>query len=213
MKKLKSNKVIEKAKSEVEVPIIEKVKEEEPSWYHYLVVICVLIAIGFAIYGILFVVNSFKAENDGPRTYLHTYKVGEATYNIYYNEPLSELERKTYSIEMNKRDLWLISNLTFSFGEYNGTDNGRVAVASTKLANFMKAVYSMRFDASNFQKINVSNCNTSSIKNSVIIFDPYSNESGVFLNRSNGCILVQSTTPKEMMSVVDKWILTLMTEE
>lgn len=198
----------------VQPEILEKKEtEEEPSWYHYVVVLAVFVAVGFAIYGILFVIGAYNSQDQKPSTYTYPFKVGNVTYNIEFHETLSDLEKRPYTIEPMRKDVWLSRDMVFAFGKYNGTDNGRVSIASSMLVLFFKRVYFMSFNVSDFRQMNESNCHTSTIDRNVITFNVSAKKNGVFMNRTNGCIQVDAVNATEIIPVTDKWILELINQE
>ncbi len=213
--KYQSIEVLDKKEIEKEAKSIE-IKEDsgEPSWYHYVIVFLVFFAAIGIFYGAFEVYDNFfgdtKNVEDLKKTYIYPYKLGNTTYNVEFHYPIDELVQMTYPIEVSTLDLINSIEIINSFYEYNGTDNGKVTVTASKITSFFKRVYFFSFDADvNFKSINESNCTTSTLRDKVIIYDPYSDKNGVFYNESNGCIQVLSQTPDDLIKVGDYFIFSL----
>ena len=221
-KSLKKSEKIERVKGEK----IEKVKPEkvlleddEPSWYHYVIILGVFFG---TILGVYFGYEYYdmkkkdNLENYEPlrETFIYDYKVGNITYNLEFHNTFDYIERHNIIVEVTKENIWESRNITFAFYEYNGTDNRYVSTASVKFMKLLKYVYNINFDDTNsFKMISEVNCSTSTVKSKVVVFYPYSDKNGVFYNETNGCIEVLSRTPKEMVLVEDTLMYNLIVKE
>ena len=216
--KEKSIEVLDKRAIEKEAESLPKeIESGEPNWYHYVIVILVFLA----VFGLIYVgFELYDKLNSDPTSftnvsekYKYPYTVGNVTYNIYFNTRPENLLELNFTLEPSKLDILNTRELIFSFDEYNGSDNGKISVASSKLLSFFQRVYVFTFDPDvNFKLYNESNCSTSTMKNKVVLFEPYSNVNGVFFNESNGCIEIKSTNIDEMMVVVDSLIFKLINQ-
>ncbi len=185
-------------------------KDDEPEWYHYVIVLAAFVGF-FAI--IYFAVDYYDNRNNPEPvnqtlTYLYTYTQGNVTYNIQFHSPVEEISNLNYMIEPTKYDMLNTVTFRVSFMEYNGSDNGEVSVGATKLIAFLKRVYFVNFPVERFVLYNETNCSASSLSNKVIIFNPYTQENEVLMD-SNGCIEVNSAGAENFISVVDKFLYEL----
>lgn len=185
--------------------------EEVPSWYHYAIVFAVIVGFFGLVY---FGFNYYESKNVHQldnllKTYEYKYKVGNVTYNIAFHYPIEDIETFNYPIVPTKQDLINSINFTFVFKEYNGTDNGKVTVASTKFLRFLRYVYGYRFDEDNFKRFNETSCEDSKPKQKVVIFDPYKNVTIVNYNPENGCIEFDAKSPEDLVKLTDLFIYTL----
>lgn len=212
----KKSKKVEKVSAE------SIVKDDEPSWYHYLIVIVVFILVGSGIYYTYDFIENF-GEVDIPLDNLtnitkpaelfnYPYKVGNVTYNIKFHNSIEDIESMDYIIEPNRMDILNTISIDMSFYDYNGTDNGQVSTGSTTLLSFLKLVYHFNFDAESFKMYNETNCSDSSMRDKIIMFNPYVNQTGVFMD-DNGCIEILSDEPAKIVDLVDKFIYTLVKED
>lgn len=215
VKKVKESRV--ESLSKVEEVEVKGVSLDEPSWYHYVIVLFVL----FVIFGVFYcgyyffgpdessVVNLTNSSNV---QYKYPYVVGNVTYNLYFASSPDEVASSDYIIEPSKIDILNTISYRMVFFEYNGTDNGQVSLGSTKLVSFLRLVFHYRFTLDSFYMINETNCSDSSIRDKVIVFNPYTNRSGVFFDRNNGCLEFDTQDPRDMVHLVDKFILNMVTQ-
>lgn len=199
--------------------IIEKVnsknisKNEEPSWYHYIIVILVLISIIFLIYYISSYFNSNSSQlnfnNNVTQTYNYKKVVGNITYNIQFHSPIIDIQNSNLSVEVSKYDILNSHNILFSFMQYNGTENQYITISSVKLMKFFKYFYNYDFETKDFVLFNETNCSSSNIRNKVVVFNPYSNKEGVFYDKKTGCVNIESFTPKRIVFVNDVFMFRL----
>lgn len=219
-KKKKENSIdtIDKVEIEKEVKAIsKKIDDGEPSWYHYVIIFLVLGGILGVFYGGFEIYDKYYGEEISfdplSTTFNYPYQVGNITYNIQMHYPIDEIKKSNYSIEVSRLEILNSIELIMSFDDYNGTDNGKVTIAGSKLTTFFKKVYHFSFDAeTNFKKFNESNCETSDKQNKVIMYNPYSNRSGVFYNSETSCIEILSQNADEIVKVTDYFMYTLMNE-
>ncbi|MFW6026284.1 MAG: hypothetical protein ACOC16_00480 [Nanoarchaeota archaeon] len=187
---------------------VEDIIEQEPSWYHYILVILVFLC----VFGILYLGYYLFIEDDTNnlenQSMLHKvpYKVGNITYNLYFESSIKNLEDMDYIIEPTRINLLNTLSFKMSFLEYNNTDNGQVSKGSTKLTSFLKYVHLQKFTQDSFVKYNVTNCSDSTIRNKIIVFNPYSDKNGVFYDQKSGCIEFLTNDPKKMIDLTDKFI-------
>ena len=221
--KISSDKNLSKEK--VERVSAEKIaKDDEPSWYHYVIV---LIVFGLVIYGGYYGFNYIDSTYAKPINIVpeddfglngslvltkYPYKVGNVTYNIYFHDEVDNIALYDFVVEPSKIDILNTAEFILSFDVYNGTDNGEVTKASTKFVSFVKMVYRFEFDLESFVMHNESSCSTSSLKYKVVEFDPNSNETGVFFDEKTGCVKFLAENPKDMVKLSDKFIYDMIFE-
>lgn len=218
-KKSKSIDVLDKEEIESQAKLIpKKESDEEPSWYHYVIVLLVLFGIigllygGFEIYDKYYSAPNQEIGNMST-TYNYPYKVGNITYNIQMNYPIETIKNFTYPLEVSKYDILNSIELIMTFKEYNGTDNGKVTIAGSKLTTFFKRVYHFSFEPEvNFKTFNETTCLNSTKQNKVIIYDIYSNKSGVFYDKDSGCIEIQAQNAEEIIKITDYFMYNLINE-
>ena len=205
-------------KEKVENTDIKEETSEEPSWYHYLIVIGVIVGIFFVFYIGFEVYENLNSNNSNPnfsgnstysQTFKYPYKVGNITYNLNFYYTTDQLDSFNYTIEPNKLDILNSRNFTFVFKEYNGTDNGRVGLASTKLMRFLRIVYKFDFNPENFVNYGNYSCLNSTRSNKIIVFDPYKESTGVFFNRTSGCINIDGVDADQLVATTDKFMYEL----
>ena len=194
--------------------IEKKNHEDEPRWYHYLIVSLCFIALFIGFYLIL---DYFETESPNPNInvelYMYHFKVGERNGSIQFYTPIKKIEDLDYPIKVSKYDFLNSKRIILSFMEYNGTDNGEVTLVSGRLAPFIKHVYSFDLDPyEDIKHINESNCSTSTLDEKVVTFNPYSDRNGVFYNESNGCIEFLTDDATKMKELGDKFFYTLINE-
>jgi len=206
---------LEVAKSDEKIQSTDE--DDEPSWYHYLIVILIFVGIFFVFYGIYYIyeisTNSNSSIGDNV-LYMYPYKVGNITYNIYFEKPLQDIKNDNYIVEPSKYDMLNTVSYTLVFMDYNGTDNGEIAKASTKLVSFLKTVYTFSFYNESFIKYPELTCDNSTLTDKIIIFNPYSEKTGIYYNTSNGCIeFLSENNASVMVNLLDKMMYNLVVEE
>lgn len=224
---VKKKKEIKKnLKAEEKIEVAEKVKPEkvlleddEPSWYHYAIILLVFFGIIAGIYYGYEYYDMKKHEDlskyePSSESFIYPYVSNNITFNIEFQNDFNFIKKQNIPIEVKKEDIWSSVNVTFAFYTYNGTDNRYVTTTSVKFMKLLKYVYGMNFNESeSFKMINESNCSTSTLNSKVIVFNPYTTRNGVFYNKENGCIEVFSRTPKEMVLVGDTLLYDLIVKK
>lgn len=210
----KKNEVVEKVNAE------DVAQDDEPSWYHYLIVLLIMAAIIFIPWGIYTLYeNSIDTDlnisNNNSNLVLtkFPYKKGNITYNLYFHNSILEIEGMNFPVQVNKLDLLNTQNFIMAFDIYNGTDNGEVTRGSTKMTSFLSTVYRFKFGENSFVRINQTNCENSTLNMKVITYNPYSNREGIFYNQSNGCIQFETNEPTHIVDLVDNLIYGVVTSE
>lgn len=202
-------------KTAEEKGIEEPVVGDEPSWYHYLIVLGVLVGIFlFFYFGYNYYDDNYveKPNITSNVTYKYPYTVGNITYNIYFHSPVDDIEKSDYKIQLKKSDMLTTADFTFVFKDYNGTDNGEVSVAAGKLMRFVETVYGFNVSSDDITHFNETTCANSTTLEKVVVFDPYKNENGVFFERKTGCIKVYTDAAHKQVEVIDKLIYTMINE-
>ncbi len=194
--------------------IEKKNQDDEPRWYHYLIVSLCFIALFIGLY---YTLDYFEKEPPNPhinvQLYTYHFKVGEKNGSIQFYTPINKIEDLDYPIEVSKYDFLNSKRIILSFMEYNGTDNGEVALVSGRLAPFIKHVYSFDFNPyEDIKHTNESNCSTSTLDEKIVTFNPYSDRNGVFYNESNGCIEFLTDDATKMRELGDIFFYTLINE-
>lgn len=193
----------------------KKDEGESPSWYHYLIILGILVFL--VIVAIL--ISEWYHQNsevdlnksvDLNDTYIYEFKKGNVTYNIHLGASTTDLEKYNFSIEPTKYDVLNTLNFRFSFDTYNGTDNGQVSIGAIKLRRFLSTVYNFNFAAnSSFYSTDELTCGNSTLNEKIVTFNPRASNSGVFLD-SNGCMMINSTSPNLLPFVVDSFMVKVM---
>lgn len=190
----------------------KKVENDEPSWYHYIIVLGIFVGIFlFAYFGYNFyhsIQDNTEVDTgfNSARTYLYEHKVRNITYNLRFHYPVEEFDKVEYTYELSKLDLLNTREFIFSLDEYNGTDNGMVTVGTTFFISFLKTVYRFTFEEENFKKFENFTCENSTKSEKVVTYDPYSNETGIFYNKDNGCIQIKATNSEEAIFLTEKFV-------
>ena len=193
---------------------VEKVKaesidnDEEPSWYHYLIV---LVVIAVIIFGIMFLINlgnpdeTIKGEKNG-LFYTFKYNYDGTDYNIHFRTDEMTLINEDLLIEPTLEDILNSNNLTMMFYNINGTDNSQLTIGSSFLTSFLTGVHNMKFaDFVSVEKEDF-NCNGSTLGNKFILIDPSSNREGIFYNKTNGCIQFETYNASRTILLTEKFV-------
>jgi hypothetical protein len=213
----KQKKVVEKVEGEV----ISKKKQvdEEPTLFHYTIV---LIVLGI-IFGILFVGFEYYDEktNDGAinnpnlniKLYKYPFKVNGDDYSIQFYNPISDLEKSNLTIGITKDDLLNTQDFKFIFAT-DSSSNGEVVKVSGRLFPFLKNVY--RFPLNSQLNIISSDnltCENSSLDVKYIFFNSNSTTNEVVYDNLTGCITFKTTDPKLMGTLGDKFFLDIINQK
>ncbi len=188
--------------------------DDEPSWYHYVIVLIFFVLLFYGIY-ILLGLDSTKGVkmnnniSNTLETYDYTYEEDGKKYNFKFNSPVNELREYDVPIELNKYDLLNSDNIIFVFLDYNTSDNKYISISSVKLMRLIKYYFKFDFSKEDFKMISNYSCMNSTLDNKVIIFDPYKNSTGVYYNQSNGCININSNNASNLVKLTDKLMLDL----
>lgn len=208
----------EKAVAEKVAAPIEK--SDEPSWYHYVIILLVFSGIILAfVLGFSYfedkdnVSPNGKVEPKRPTFYNYDYQLGQTTYHLKFRTDPEVLKDLDYVIEPTKMDLLNTKDFIFAFNEYNGTDNGEVSKGSSMLISTLKLVYKFKIPVENIVLFNETNCSSSNEDYKMIVFDAYSNVTGVFMDEDTYCIHIETQDPKDMSKLVDKFIYDIVNEE
>ncbi|MFW5704656.1 MAG: hypothetical protein ACOCXG_02325 [Nanoarchaeota archaeon] len=208
VKKKGAEKKVEKVVPEVEMP--KKSKDDEPSWYHYVIVLLVLAGV---IFGVYYLGNLFFEEETGPgttmETYPYVYTVGNVNYNIIFNSPVEVLNSSDLFVPIEKSELFQTQRFVFSYTPEANV--ARVGQASIKLKRFLGSVFSFQFTPESFKTTDEINCSNSTLKQRVILFDVGSQENSIEVE-DNGCIIFNSVDENSTMFLVDKFIWEIVSE-
>ena len=192
--------------------------DEEPSWYHYVIVLAVLLG---GLFLILFISDKFSSSDDlvpvensseYVSKYVYEHEIGKTKYNIQISLPTEDILALDYRNEISHFELLNTISYTFAFDTYNGTDNGFVTVSASKLRRFLSAVYFADFKNTSFQTLPNYSCANSTTSNRVIELRVNQNESGIFEDE-NGCIILSSTEAKTLPWVADYFMVTVLKDE
>jgi hypothetical protein len=210
-KRKEDNKIHEKEEE------TKNINDDEPEWYHYIIALILLsvIVVGF-FYGLSYFDSTKVVKNqsyyvDNP--YSINYSLLNYSFRVEYNSPFENITHPKFPIEIIPNDIWKSNKITFQFMHYNGTDNKYVMKVSVKLMQLFRHLYGIPFDVnSSFVELNSTYCVNSTPENKVILFNPYSNKTGVFYNKTDGCILIESKKPLNFVLVGDSLIYRLLNE-
>jgi len=231
---------VDDIKEEISEEIIDEDKklnvDDEPSWYHYVIVLLVFILVFFGVY-YLFIANpdsiALNETSSGNVTILdengtainvslneldvfsNSYSFEStledgSNINLGLNFPISELNSFEIPLELSKFDLLNSDSISFSYMTYEDPiDNFIVTKSSIKFMRFLMHVYDVKFLKDSFSNTKIMNCSTSSVENKVFIFNPYLETSGIFYNETSGCIIVGSDSANGILKVLDKYMYNL----
>lgn len=190
--------------------------EDEPSWYHYVIVLILFFGFFAGIYYFAFG-NENSQDNQGNiylknNTYIYKHVVGNKTFNIEFENSLYKLDNYDMENQVNVEDIWSSNNIYLSFDIYNGTDNKYVSTTSVKIMKLFKYLYGFDIGTENILDYSNYTCLNSTIDNKIITFNPYSNRDGVYYNSSNGCIQIESINVEDFILVGDKFLYGLVKE-
>jgi len=233
IKELKSNNSFKSDMNEAKKIEKERVQadvvnqDDEPSWYHYIIVFMIFASIFGVFYlgyyffyedqsniGNLTGMNNTSLDNNSPVVLTkYPFVQGNITYNLFFHNTIDEIEAMNFPVQVDKLDLLNTRSFIMAFDNYNGTDNGEVARGSTKLVSFFSLVYTFEFNNESFVRTDVIDCSNSTLSEKVITFNPYSERVGVFYNQTNGCISFETDNPKDVVDLVDKLIYGVVKDE
>ena len=210
-----SKKEIEKEYKEDKSKGKHKDIDEEPNWYHYIIVLLILVGILGGLYAFFEIYDRVtdNGKKDNPNINIDIYKYefeenGRSGTFEFYN-PIDDINEFDYPIEITKFDFLNSEDIYLSFLEYNGSDNGEVVRTSGRFPGLLKSVYRFNFDVNEHLVLhNETNCSHASVEKKVVVFNPYSDKNGVFYN-GNGCIEFLTDDPVKMRDLGDKFFLSL----
>jgi len=216
-KHLKKTKKVEDVKSEkiksekvekVEAESVDDLKDDEPSWYHYVIILAV---IALVFFGIMFLIEMGKPEMkiNGEKEglfYKYEYNFSNRMYNVYFRTDEMTLIETQIPIELSLDEMLNSRNISMLFVNYNGTDNGKVGIGASFLTSFLTGVHNMNF--ARIESVNESefNCNNSTIDSKIILFKPYSKREGIFYNLENGCIEFETYQANRTLLLTEKFV-------
>lgn len=200
-----------------EVKNIEKIAkddaDDEPSWYHYVIILGGILGFfALLIFSFSFYYDDSNIENS-TSYYIYDYNEGNISYKIHFNSPVSEIEEFEYIIEPDRLDVLNTVTFKISLMNYSGDANIHVGKSSAKLLSFLKRVYHYNIAVEDVVRFNEFNCMNSTKRDKVITFDVNASKTGVFFDDSTGCVEFLTNDSKEIPSLVDKFIYTLIQEE
>jgi hypothetical protein len=213
---VKQKKVVEKV--EGERVSSNRDLDEEPTLFHYTVVLVVLAA----IFGVIFVGFEYYDEktNDGAidnpnlkiKLYKYPFKVNGNDYSIQFYNPVSDLLKSDLNIGITKSELLSTQDFKFIFST-DSSSNGEVVKVSGRLFPFLKNVYMFPLNSQSdiISSDNLS-CENSTLDVKYIFFNSNSTTNEVVYDNSNGCITFKTTDAKLMGTLGDKFFLEIINE-
>lgn len=217
--KTSEKKVVEKVVGEKVTKTSKKEEfDEEPTLFHYSVVLLVLAA----IFGLLYVGFEYydAKTNDGAinnpnlkiKLYKYPFKVNDVEYSIQFYNPVSDLEKSDLPIGISKEDLLSTQDFKFIFSS-DSSSHGEVIKVSGRLFPFLKNVY--RFPLDTRQDIISSDnlsCEDSTTDVKYIFFNSNATKNEVVYDNSNGCITFKTISPELMGTLGDKFFLEMINQ-
>jgi hypothetical protein len=207
-----------------QTPKFEKVKGEdvtkkkidsdnEPTLFHYTIVLLIL----GAIFAIIYVGFEYYDEktNDGAinnpnlkiKLYKYPFIVNGNDYSIQFYNPISDLEKSDLKIGITKGELLSTQDFKFIFSS-NSSSNGEVVKVSGRLFPFLKNVYMFPL---NYQEDIISSnnltCVNSTLDTKLIFFNSNSTTNELVYDNLTGCIIFKTTDSKLMGALGDKFFL------
>jgi len=223
-KKKKHKLLATKHEVEKEVAADKKSKKQnledapEPTLFHYVVVLLVfglvfgLIYGGFELYENLTDDGAIHNPNLKVKLYKYPFVDNGIDYSIQFYNPVDDIEKMDFPIEVSKYDLLSSEEFYLIFDEF-GESGGEVVRVSARLFPFLKSVY--RFDLDTQKHIvsgkNIS-CTDSTLASKLIIFNPNATRTGVFYDDQTGCIEFLTDEPTKMGALGDKFFYTIINE-
>lgn len=197
----------EKGSKKVEV-------DEEPRWYHYLIVSIIFIGVFVGLFFILDYFENEHAKNSGKVIlYDYDFEINGNDASIQFYNPVEDIEEMNFNIGISKYDLLDSSEIYLSFAEYGGTENGDLAKTSTRLLSFLIKIYRMDLDPKKHVVLEKDfSCLNSTPNVKVIEFNPYSDTNEVTYDEETGCIRFLTDDSKKMAALGDKFFYTLINE-
>lgn len=195
----------------------KKIQDEEPSWYHYAIILGGLILLIIGAY-ILFEIFSPNQDQDfyenleDKPTFMYEHKIGDISYNIEFSTSFDKIKELDYQVPITEFDLFNTQRFYFSFMLYNGTDNGQVTYSAIKLRRFLSSVYFFNFQPDQFVSYDNITCANSTKTSRVVVFDIYSNQTGIRTD-DNGCLYFESESPYELLELVDTFMYHMIVKE
>lgn len=202
----------------------EKVKVEsendEPSWYHYVIVILVFITFLYGFFAFFSYLDSQHATSlkdlnnsnvkDSNKFY-YNFDIKGKNISVEFNKPKDYLDSLNYSVQVKPINLMNSEEIYFSFANYSKNDNFNMTLSQYKLGLFLRSIYGLRIDGRHRVSSDKFNCSNSSKSVKVIEFLPYSDKNGVFYN-DDGCIQIMSENISNFKIVEDKMLLSFLRE-
>jgi hypothetical protein len=197
--------------SEVEKDSRNPQIDEEPKWYHYTIVLIVFFSVfAFGFFLLDYLEDKDYEKNKGLVLYDYYFTEGDRKGKVQFYTPINQIEELNFSIEVSKFELLNSEEIYFTFGEYNGSDNGEVTRASGRVLPFLQKVYLFPINVSKHIVFETSyTCLNSTLDKKIVRFDPYSDINAVLYNESNGCVEFLTNDPKNMAQLSDKFLFTL----
>ncbi len=224
MIKTKKDDHLEKIKDEIsnndeikESVKAEVVDNDEPSWYHYLIVIMIFIGILFGLSQLITYLDSDAINSSSSvivkneSKFYYDFEVRGKNVSVEFSNSKEYLNNLSIPIEISKIDLMNSKEIYFSFSNYSEEDNYDMTVNQYKLGLFMRSLLQLRVDGSHRVSTNIVNCSNSTEAIKVIEFLPYQNISGVFFD-GIGCIQIKSKSVSSFIDVEDKMLLSFLNE-
>ena len=183
-------------------------EQDEPSWYHYAIILACVVLFFVGLYYVFADKGECKKVVHGEMDtrYKCPVQIHGRSGSVEFLAPIEEVRKYNYISEVSKLDVLNSKQVILSFDEYNGTDNGQVALVSTRVTGVLKALGFPFSPEKSFATTDTVTCHNSSLTSKVVLFKPYETENGIFFNVSNGCISIKGTSVEEFQKVGDQFL-------
>ena len=187
----------------------KKKTEEEPKWYHYVIVLSIIAAIVGVFYLSYQIFFDKKCHFSG--SLIDYYKLeykneqGESKYYCSWHTK-STLENFKLHYEINLPDLLNAENLIYTRNLED--ENSKGDLKHSQLNTQTQITFNYGIKTLTDEKYQSYTCKNSTKKNKVVHFKK-SNKTGVYYNKQNGCISFEAKNISQMPLIVEKIIYEL----
>ncbi len=211
--KIKKEKISKKEKSKE----VKKENSEEPSWYHYLIVSVVFLLLFVGLYYLIIYFHEPRAIILNQNitkipVYNYTKIVDGKKYNFEFQTPIYDLKKSNMTDQVSKFTILNSKRIIFSFLNYSKSDNRFISTSSVKMMRMLKYYFNFNFNQDDFQMASNYSCANSTLDDKVLTFNPYMNKTGIFYNKTNGCIQIFSNSSRGVLRATDKFLWDLIQE-
>ena len=182
---------------------------DEPSWYHYI--FAIIIVIGFFLL-LIFGFKAFdnyknskvKIEKNGLEVFYKNYNINNISARIEYYTLVNEIENLNFENEISKIDI--LNSQNFKFVYLENSTNEDLIITTSRVFNSLKLVYNYKNIINELEDIK---CSGSTNKIKTIYFNSKANETKIKFNKQNGCIEFLAKNKFDMVKLGDIFLYEL----